>query len=157
MQHWSVVAKCKCPFGKVQMSPFMLAIYNGLTIIAAITKLVLYHCLKMEIRMSSHTVTLTKIQDEIIERVMKLCDLKDKDQVLTEGLLLLSWAAVEANLGMSIGALHEKSRRFKEVQTAAIMAAKRNTATAHAESAPRKPDRVRRGKKDRIAAAGLRA
>lgn len=73
--------------------------------------------------MPRYTLQLSDTHEKILERLMKLCNLK-KGELLTDGLMLLSWAAVQASNGMSIAAIDEKRRVYKEVQTPALIAAR---------------------------------
>jgi hypothetical protein len=68
---------------------------------------------------------LSETHDEVITMLMEMCDLRTKKDVVENALMLLGWAASEAQHGHIIAAVDEKRQVFKELQTPALMAAKR--------------------------------
>lgn len=78
---------------------------------------------------------LSDTTDEIIDTLMVMCDLRTKKDVVENALMLLGWAANEAQHGHSIAAIDEKNQVFKEVQTPALMGARRTGAKAEKHSA----------------------
>jgi hypothetical protein len=66
---------------------------------------------------------LSETHEALIERLMPLCDLKTKKDVVENALTLLGWAAAEASRGLSIAAVDESRKIYKEVQTTALQGA----------------------------------
>jgi hypothetical protein len=73
---------------------------------------------------------LSETNDEVIGTLMVMCDLRTKKDVVENALMLLGWAANEAQHGYTIAAIDEKNQVFKEIQTPALMGAKRTGAKA---------------------------
>jgi hypothetical protein len=67
---------------------------------------------------------LSDSHDRLLVRLMELCDLSTKKDVVENALLLLGWAAGEAAKGLSIAAVDENRKVYKEVQTPALEGAK---------------------------------
>jgi hypothetical protein len=78
---------------------------------------------------------LSDTTDEVINTLMEVCDLRTKKDVIENALMLLGWAANEAQHGYSIAAIDEKNQVFKEVQTPALMGAKRTGAKSEKHAA----------------------
>jgi hypothetical protein len=68
---------------------------------------------------------LTNTQDEMVTTLMEVCDLRTKKDVIENALILLAWAATEAKRGLMIAAVDETSKTYKEIQTPALMGARR--------------------------------
>jgi hypothetical protein len=68
---------------------------------------------------------LSETQDELITELMAACDLRTKKDVIENALMLLGWAAVEAGRGLLITAVDEQHKVYKEVQTPALIGARR--------------------------------
>ncbi len=68
---------------------------------------------------------LTKTQDEMVTTLMEVCDLRTKKDVIENALMLLAWAATEAKRGLMIAAVDEAGKTYKEIQTPALMGARR--------------------------------
>jgi hypothetical protein len=71
---------------------------------------------------------LSETHDEVITMLMEKCDLRTKKDVVENALILLGWAATEAQHGHIIAAVDEKRQVFKELQTPALMGAQRTGA-----------------------------
>jgi len=71
---------------------------------------------------------LSETNDEVINVLMVMCDLRTKKDVVENALMLLGWAANEAQQGHTIAAIDEKDKVFKEIQTPALIGAKRTGA-----------------------------
>ena len=69
-------------------------------------------------------VDLSDSHDMLIERLQELCDLTTKKDVIENALLLLGWAAGESSKGLSIAAIDEDRKVYKEVNTPALEGAK---------------------------------
>ena len=67
---------------------------------------------------------LSDTYDGLIDKLQLLCDLRTKKDVIENALLLLGWAATETSRGLSIAAVDEGRRVYKEVQAAALEGAK---------------------------------
>jgi hypothetical protein len=78
---------------------------------------------------------LSDTNDEIIDTLMVMCDLRTKKDVVENALMLLGWAANEAQHGYTIAAIDEKNEVYKEIQTPALLGAKRTGAKALAKGA----------------------
>jgi hypothetical protein len=55
---------------------------------------------------------------------MELCDVKTKKDVVENALLLLGWAANEASRGLSIAAIDEHRKVYKELHLPALEGAR---------------------------------
>lgn len=84
---------------------------------------------------------LSESHDLLIDRLRELCDLSTKKDVIENALLLLGWAAGEASKGLSIAAIDEDRKVYKEVNTPAL------------EGAKSSPERLARKKRVAVAAA----
>jgi len=71
---------------------------------------------------------LSETSDALIEKLMPLCDLKTKKDVVENALMLLGWAATEASQGRSISAVDETRKVYKEISTPALEGAKSHPA-----------------------------
>jgi hypothetical protein len=78
-------------------------------------------------------VTLDKEDMELIETIQQLCKLDSKSEVVQEALVLLGWAANEASKGMAISSVDVPNNRFKEVETKALLRARRASQPAVAQ------------------------
>jgi hypothetical protein len=74
--------------------------------------------------MSRLQLELSDTYEALIDKLQPLCDLKTKKDVVENALLLLGWAATEASRGLSIAAVDESRRVYKEVHAAALEGAK---------------------------------
>lgn len=63
---------------------------------------------------------------------MPLCDLKTKKDVVENALTLLGWAATQSSKGLSIAAVDEERKIYKEVVTTALEGAKNSSARLNA-------------------------
>jgi len=87
--------------------------------------------------MARLNLDLTDTQSELVERLMKMCDLRSKTDVVENGLILLGWAAREVQHGLTIAAVDETQKIYREVQTPALEGARRvGEKRAAAESEP---------------------
>jgi hypothetical protein len=68
---------------------------------------------------------LSETQDELITELIAVCDLRTKKDVVENALMLLGWAATEAQSGRVIAAIDEENKIYKEIQTPALMGARR--------------------------------
>lgn len=68
---------------------------------------------------------LSGTQDELISELMSICDLQTKKDVVENALMLLGWAAAEAQNGHTIAAVDEENKIYKEIQTPALLGARR--------------------------------
>jgi len=71
---------------------------------------------------------LSKTHDELITTLMEMCDLHTKKDVIENALMLLGWAAKETQRGFMIAAVDEESKTYKEIQTPALIGARRTGA-----------------------------
>jgi len=67
---------------------------------------------------------LSESHDLLIQRLMDLCDLSTKKDVIENALLLLGWAANETRRGLSIAAVDEDRKLYKEVHMPALEGAR---------------------------------
>lgn len=67
---------------------------------------------------------LSETSDDLIEKLMPLCDLKTKKDVVENALMLLGWAATEASKGRSIAAVDEERSVYREISSPALEGAK---------------------------------
>lgn len=67
---------------------------------------------------------LSDTSDTLLDRLMPLCDLKTKKDVVENALMLLGWAASESSRGLSIAAINEDRQVYKEISTPALEGAK---------------------------------
>jgi hypothetical protein len=67
---------------------------------------------------------LSQTSDALIEKLMPLCDLKTKKDVIENALMLLGWAAAESRNGLSIAAIDLDRKIYKEINTPALEGAK---------------------------------
>lgn len=63
---------------------------------------------------------LTDTSDKLVERIMELCDLKTKKDVVENALILLAWAASNTKDGRTIAAIDESRGVYKEISTPAL-------------------------------------
>ncbi|MEA2878525.1 MAG: hypothetical protein QOF14_3721 [Hyphomicrobiales bacterium] len=70
---------------------------------------------------------LTETHDALLTTLMKMCDLRTKKDVIENALMLLGWAATEASNGLMIAAVDETGKTYKEIQTPALMGARRHS------------------------------
>lgn len=68
---------------------------------------------------------LSRTHDDLIAALMEMCDLRTKKDVVENALMLLGWAAREAQLGLTIAAVDEASKTYKELQIPALIGAQR--------------------------------
>lgn len=73
---------------------------------------------------------LSDTHDELIISLMEMCDLRTKKDVVENALMLLGWAANEAKRGLMIAAVDEANRTYKEIQTPALLGARRREGKA---------------------------
>lgn len=69
-------------------------------------------------------LNLSDTSENLIARLMPLCDLRTKTDVVENALMLLGWAATEVSQGRTIAAIDEKSNLFKEISTPALEGAR---------------------------------
>lgn len=67
---------------------------------------------------------LNHTSDALIDKLMKLCDLKTKKDVVENALMILGWAATESRNGLSIAAIDLKRSVYKEINTPALEGAR---------------------------------
>ena len=67
---------------------------------------------------------LSDTSDALIERLIPMCDLRTKKDVIENALMLLGWAAAESSNGRTIAAVDEREKVFKEINTPALEGAK---------------------------------
>jgi hypothetical protein len=63
---------------------------------------------------------LSDTHDLLVRKLMDICDLKTKKDVVENALLLLGWAATDAAKGLSIASVDEERKVYREVQTPAL-------------------------------------
>jgi hypothetical protein len=63
---------------------------------------------------------LSDTNDLLVKKLMDICDLKTKKDVVENALLLLGWASTEAAKGLSIASVDEERKVYREVQTPAL-------------------------------------
>lgn len=68
---------------------------------------------------------LSSTQDELIVELMSVCDLQTKKDVVENALMLLGWAATEAQNGHVVAAVDADNKIYKEIQTPALLGARR--------------------------------
>jgi len=73
---------------------------------------------------------LSETDNALITTLMEMCDLRTKKDVVENALMLLGWAAKEAQRGLMIAAVDEENKNYKEVQTPALLGAQRSGAQA---------------------------
>ena len=81
---------------------------------------------------------LSDTSDALIERLMELCDLKTKKDVVENALMLLGWAAAKVSEGHSIAAVDKNRKIFSEIQTSAL------------EGAAYYPDRIQKASRKAV-------
>ncbi len=69
-------------------------------------------------------LNLSDTSENLISRLMPLCDLRTKTDVVENALMLLGWAATEASQGRTIAAIDEGQNLFKEINTPALEGAR---------------------------------
>ena len=69
-------------------------------------------------------IELSDSHERLLTRLMDVCDLSTKKDVVENALLLLGWAADKTVTGLTIAAIDEERKIFKEVQTPALEGAK---------------------------------
>jgi hypothetical protein len=74
--------------------------------------------------MARLNLDLSETHEILLERIMKLCDLKQKKEVVENALLLLGWAAAESAKGLSIASVDEERKLYREIQTPALSSAR---------------------------------
>jgi Putative peptidoglycan binding domain len=74
--------------------------------------------------MSHLHLELSASNDDLVEKLGEICDLKTKKDIVENALMLLGWAASEAAKGLSIAAVDEKRSVYREVQTPALQNAR---------------------------------
>ena len=67
---------------------------------------------------------LSDTSDSLIKKLMPLCDLKSKKDVVENALTLLGWAASESSNGFVIAAIDENRKVYKEITAPALEGAK---------------------------------
>ena len=69
---------------------------------------------------------LSRTSDTLIKKLMRLCDLQTKKDVVENALMLLGWASTEARKGYSIAAVDfsQNPPVVKEISTPALVGAK---------------------------------
>ena len=77
--------------------------------------------------MKPHSTDSSRLQLELsstysrmIERLIPMCDLRTKKDVVENALTLLGWAAVEASKGRTIASIDDKEKIFREFSTTAL-------------------------------------
>jgi hypothetical protein len=73
--------------------------------------------------MSRLHLDLSDSHDVLIQRLMHVCDLQTKKEVIENALVLLGWAASEAAKGLQIASINEDRKVYREVQTPALQKA----------------------------------
>lgn len=68
---------------------------------------------------------LSETQDKLISELLVMCDLRTKKDVVENALMLLGWAAIETQRGLTIAAVDEVNKIYKEIQTPALLGARR--------------------------------
>ena len=61
---------------------------------------------------------------KLLDKLMVLCDLKTKKDVVENGLMLLGWAAEQSSKGLAIAAVDEDRKIYREVTTPALEGAR---------------------------------
>lgn len=74
--------------------------------------------------MARLNLDLSDTHEKLLERIMEICDLKQKKEVVENALLLLGWAAGESAKGRSIASFDEARKVYKEIQTPALSSAR---------------------------------
>jgi hypothetical protein len=72
----------------------------------------------------------------LLDKLAVLCDLKTKKDIVENALILLAWAASEASRGLSIAAVDEERRIYKEVRTQALEGARQKAERERTPSHP---------------------
>jgi len=67
---------------------------------------------------------LSQTHNELVTKLMDLCDLRTKKDVVENALMLLGWAAKEAQRGSMIAAVDESSQVYREVEIPALLGAR---------------------------------
>ncbi|MBL8905651.1 MAG: hypothetical protein JNM20_03130 [Rhizobiales bacterium] len=67
---------------------------------------------------------LSDTYEALVEKLQPLCDLQTKKDVIENALVILGWAATETSRGLTIAAIDQDQRIFKEIHTAALEGAK---------------------------------
>jgi Arc/MetJ family transcription regulator len=67
---------------------------------------------------------LSDTDDELISRLIDICDLSTKKDVVQNALMMLGWAATEVQHGRGIAAVDEANKVYKELQTPALLGAR---------------------------------
>ncbi len=76
---------------------------------------------------------LSETHDELVKTLMEVCDLRTKKDVVENALMLLGWAAKESQRGLTIAAVDEQHETYKEIQTPALLGARRTGAVQEHE------------------------
>ena len=74
--------------------------------------------------MSHLHLELSASHDALVEKLGEICDLRTKKDIVENALMLLGWAASEAAKGLSIAAVDEKRKLYREVTTPALQNAR---------------------------------
>jgi hypothetical protein len=74
--------------------------------------------------MSHLHLELSDSHDALLQKLGDACDLKGKKDIVENALMLLGWAASEAAKGLSIAAVDEKRKIYREVETPALQNAR---------------------------------
>ena len=74
--------------------------------------------------MSRLQVELSESHEKLLNRLMPLCDLATKKDVIENALLLLGWAAGQSSKGLSIAAVDESRKVYRELQMPALEGAR---------------------------------
>jgi hypothetical protein len=78
---------------------------------------------------------LSDTHNDLVVKLMDICDLQTKKDVVENALMLLAWAAKEAQRGLMIAAVDEEHKFYKEIQTPALLGAQRTGVKAREKTA----------------------
>jgi hypothetical protein len=73
--------------------------------------------------MARLNLDLSDTHEKLLERIMEICDLKQKKDAVENALLLLGWAATESAKGRSIASVDDARKVYREIQTPALTSA----------------------------------
>lgn len=82
--------------------------------------------------MAREQFDLSQSHSDLLSRLMEMCELPTKKAVLENALLVLGWAAREAQQGRSIASLDSGRKIYREFTMPALQAAQHHRAVAEA-------------------------
>lgn len=75
--------------------------------------------------MARLNLDLSETHNDLVVKLMAMCNLKTKTDVVENGLMLLGWAAKAAREGFIIAAVNEDGKTYREIETPALIGARR--------------------------------